>query len=89
MSRFYADISGGRGTATRQGHAASGIRGHVRGWQCGVRTVGRADGDIDIFEIYATGGSSGDSYGRLLGTVTIEDGTPTFTPHVFAHVFIG
>lgn len=74
MSRFYADISGGRGTTTRQGHAASGIRGHIRGWQSGVLVIGRAtgersaDGDHDVFEVYATSGS-GESERSLIGTV--------------------
>lgn len=70
MSRFYADISGGRGTATRQGHAASGIRGHVRGWTVGVRVSGRTMPENgDRFDIYATGGSSPDSSDTLIGTV--------------------
>ena len=72
MSRFYADISGGRGTATRQGHAASGIRGHIRGWSVGVKIIGRTMPEHepgDRFDIYATGGSSADSSDTLIGTV--------------------
>ena len=79
MSRFYADISGGRGTATRQGHAASGIRGHVRGWHVGVKVRGYAEGDSDEFAIYATGGSGNGHTDRLLGVVTLDaDGVPMF-----------
>ena len=79
MSRFYADISGGRGQATRQGHAASGIRGHVRGWRSGVKVHGYAEGEADEFAIYATSGSSGAVSDRLLGVVTADnDGIPRF-----------
>ena len=79
MSRFYADITGGRGTATRQGHAASGIRGHVRGWSCGVKVQGYAEGTADEFAIYSTSGSSGAGSDRLLGVVSLgDDGIPRF-----------
>ena len=79
MSRFYADITGGRGTATRQGHAASGIRGHVRGWRSGVKVRGYAEGEADEFAIYATSGSSGAGSDRLLGVVCLgDDGIPRF-----------
>ena len=75
MSRFYADISGGRGQATRQGHAASGIRGHVRGWTTGVKVIGHTsvdDDTVDVFDIYSTGGS-GSSGGGYIGHVTLDD----------------
>jgi hypothetical protein len=75
MSRFYADISGGRGTAIRQGHAASGIRGHICGWTSGVQVVGRVsvdDDTVDVFDIYATGGS-GSSGGGRIGIVTLDE----------------
>ena len=79
MSRFYANISGGRGQATRQGHAASGIRGHVRGWTIGVRVVGRAIESADTFDIYATGGSSSPFTDTLIGTIREgDDGRPLF-----------
>ncbi len=37
MSRFYADIQGNRGRATRCGSKGSGISGHIRGWNTGCR----------------------------------------------------
>ena len=64
MSRFYADIQGNRGEATRQGSKASGIRGHIRGWDsgaqvyCGVNSDGK-----DVVEVYLTRGSSGNCVG--------------------------
>jgi hypothetical protein len=81
MSRFYADITGGRGTATRQGHTASGIRGHIRGWRSGVSVVGRANGERDEFDVYATGGSGGYS-SRYIGVVYLDEssGAVEFVP---------
>ena len=32
MSRFYANIQGNRGEATRQGTTNSGLYGHISGW---------------------------------------------------------
>jgi hypothetical protein len=76
MSRFYADISGGRGTARREGHSASGIRANVRGHSSGVKVYGRAsngvgtDGqDVDIFDIFITGGSNGGQSDHFIGYV--------------------
>ena len=76
MSRFYADITGGRGTATRQGHAASGIRGHVRGWSSGVKVTGHAADTIDRFDIYVTSGSGGGFPDLYLGSVVDDEWHP-------------
>lgn len=85
MSRFYADITGGRGTATRQGHTASGIRGHIRGWQSGVKVYGRATGELDVFDIYATGGSGGGESDRFIGHVLRDaEGSVEFVPAEYA-----
>lgn len=66
MSRFYGSLRGGRGEATREGHAATGINGHIRGWDLGVRVDGfaveRAEGrgpERDGFDVTVTGGSHG------------------------------
>ncbi len=81
MSRFYADITGGRGTATRQGHAASGIRGHVRGWSSGVKVYGRALDSLDVFDIYITGGSGGGNADKFIGHAMRDDeGSIVFVP---------
>ena len=42
MAQFYASIQGNRGEATRMGTKASGIEGHIRGWNI--------DNTILIFE---------------------------------------
>lgn len=60
MSRFYASIQGSRGEATRQGTAASGIDGHIRGWDLGIRaSVFGGLADTDRFVVTVTGGSNG------------------------------
>jgi len=82
MSRFYADLHNGGKAVRRQGHSAHGIRADIRGWRVGVRVVGRADDDDtgmdDVFELYATGGSS-QSTDTLIGTIREgDDGRPVF-----------
>lgn len=61
MSHFYASIQGHRGEATRQGTKSSGISGHIRGWSIGAKVFCHYDPkrDIDIVEVYRTGGSNG------------------------------
>lgn len=84
MSRFYASISGSaQNDATRQGTPNSGIRGHVRGWEVGVKVAGFVDSEgQDCFRIYATGGSNGACPDKLLAIVKgnvgygISDGCP-------------
>jgi hypothetical protein len=52
------------------GSAASGIEGHIRGWNVGVRVEFRVDGEgRDVADIYRTGGSNGSSHGELIATV--------------------
>jgi len=67
MSRFYASIQGGRGEATRQGTAKSGIRGHIHGFHFGVSVHGRDGDEDDVFSIRLTGGIRGASQGVCLG----------------------
>jgi hypothetical protein len=85
MSQFYASIQGARGEATRTGGKSSGITGHVRGWDVGVLVRGRDDDGRDVFDVYATTGSSGAHLSKLLGSVSLsEDGRLTFEPAAFA-----
>lgn len=72
MSQFYASIQGQRGEATRQGGKPSGIQGHIRGWEVGIRVVGHYDAknDRDVFAVYRTGGSNGREAEEFLGIVT-------------------
>ncbi len=73
MARFYASISGqAPTTATRRGSKASGITGHIRGWDSGIRVEGsyNAETDADVFRVYATTGSNGNGSDRLIATIT-------------------
>lgn len=68
MSRFYGDLRGNRGEATRQGSKDSGIRSHTRGWNFGgvvIMTVDPETGE-DRMEVYATHGSNGYGQSKLL-----------------------
>jgi len=58
MARFYADIQGNRGEATRMGTPTSGIEGHIRGWDSGAKVVCHVDDNgQDVVCVYATHGS--------------------------------
>jgi hypothetical protein len=75
MSRFYAEIQGNRGRASRQGTPASGMWAHVRGWDVGVQVqcnVGH-DGQDSVW-IYLTRGSNGGiGSNKLIGLVHVGD----------------
>lgn len=73
MSRFYASIKGSRGEATRQGTPKSGITGHVRGWDFGIKVVGQDIDGTDKFWVYLTSGSSDKGKDKFIGTFTAED----------------
>lgn len=60
MARYYAEIQGNRGRASRLGTAKSGISGHIRGWNLGCAVeVSPSDLDEDTLYVYLTGGSNG------------------------------
>jgi hypothetical protein len=70
MSRFYADIKGKAGAASRIGSTNSGIHGHIRGWDLGVEVYGHDSNGSDEFEVWITGGSRGARKRRMIGTLT-------------------
>lgn len=73
MSRFYASIQGARGEATRQGHANTGITGHIRGWNIGARVDMSVDeAGNDVVRVFKTGGSS-DPHGTLIAEFSADD----------------
>jgi hypothetical protein len=74
MSHFYAQIQGNRGEATRGGSKDSGIFGHIRGWNVGVRVDVDHDANLgqDVAVVRKTGGSN-DSSGEVICYV-YEDG---------------
>ncbi len=86
MARFYAEIQGNRGDATRMGSAASGIYSHTRGWHTGARvdvddingTLVAEDGTGDRVDVKRTGGSNGgNAHNDSVGWV--DDGPAFFT----------
>ena len=72
MARFYASIEGNRGPATRMGSAASGMRGHVRGWDVGVEVIMRDEDGSDVCEVWRTGGSNGRSHRVLIARFYVD-----------------
>ena len=68
MAQFKADIKGSRGSVSRLGGKTSGITGHIRGWESGIRVEGHNDEALgDIFMIYQTSGSGFKSKDILIG----------------------
>ena len=68
MAQFYAEIQGNRGSVTRGGSKDSGIQGHIRGWNSGIRVEGHHEEDIgDIFLVYSTSGSNETTRDMLIG----------------------
>ena len=83
MARFYALIKGNRGAATRMGTPASGITGHIRGWNVGVRVEMGVDEDgQDVVRVYATGGSHDPGSTQLVAKVKAGLNGPLITRSV-------
>lgn len=68
MSRFYAEIQGTRGVASRCGDKRSGMWCHIRGWDvgCYVRITYDEKNDRDVVTVYRTGGSNGCNTGSSI-----------------------
>jgi len=75
MAHFYAEIQGNRGEATRVGTKQSGISGHIRGWNVGVRVscVFNEKTGKDEVHVRLTSGSGGHKSGKCLGVFTADD----------------
>ena len=74
MAKFYAEIMGGRGKASRTGTEKSAMWSHTRGWDSGIEINCEVIHGRDVIDVYATKGSSG-GYGKWkLGTLE-QDGT--------------
>ena len=59
MAHFYASIQGNRGEQTRTGTPHSGITGHIRDWNMGIRVIGSCDTEkASEFKVYLTKGSN-------------------------------
>lgn len=71
MSRFYTEIQGNRGGATRQGSEKSGIEGHIRGWDIGARvSMHTLPTGEDYVRVEITGGSRNPSCLEIIGNFT-------------------
>jgi hypothetical protein len=66
MAHFYASIQGNRGEATRLGSKASGITGHIRGWNVGARVDVIHEDGKDVVRVFKTTGSSGRGSSELI-----------------------
>lgn len=58
MARFIGTLKGNRGGTSRLGHATTGLRATVEGWNLGVEVEARVINDEDVFYIYKTEGST-------------------------------
>ena len=68
MAQFKAEIQGNRGSVSRLGHKTTGIKGHICGWDTGIRVEGHYDKELgDIFLVWQTGGSLGRTRETLIG----------------------
>ena len=60
MARFYGEMTGNRGTATREGTKESGFVAHIRGWNIGVQVDISVNSEgKDEVTVWLTGGSNG------------------------------
>jgi len=77
MARFYGDIKSDKGLVTKTGTAASGIMGHIRGWNIGMRVecsaedigTGKKKKEVDVCRVWKTEGSNNAAKGKLLAEV--------------------
>lgn len=80
MARFRGSVKGQRGEASRLGSKSSGLVVHANGWHTGVTVVLTCDpeaiGDVDMVQVYLTGGSG--SFDSIL-LATWREGEQTVT----------
>jgi hypothetical protein len=75
MARFYAEIQGNRGAASRMGTPNSGLSGHIRGWDVGVRVdCAVEDNDEDVIRVFRTAGSNGGRSDELIAELRSREG---------------
>ena len=74
MARFRGIVQGSRDAVSRLGGKAGGLDVSANGWRVGVRVQAHVDdNDRDVFEVFATGGSSPAYAERHIATVTLDD----------------
>lgn len=70
--RFWGSVLGykGGGTSTTEASRGgeTGIQGHIRGWNSGIKVVGSVDTVLgDCFNVFVTSGSNGGKRDVLVG----------------------
>jgi hypothetical protein len=78
MARFIGYVQGQAGETSRLGSPKSGITAEARGWDVGVKVIGRDIGGEDVFSVFSTSGSNGGASPVHLGNVKLVDGVPVF-----------
>jgi hypothetical protein len=73
MARFRGTVQGGRGAASKLGHATTGLTTTTNGWDIGVKVIARVADDKDTFDVYLTGGSNAGAREVFLGTFDEDD----------------
>jgi hypothetical protein len=73
MGRFYGEVQGSRGKASRVGGVKSGFWGHIRGWNIGVEVdcIVNKEGE-DVIQVWKTGGSNDGLHRVLIAQITEE-----------------
>lgn len=68
MAQFRGTIQGQKGEASRLGSKQSGFCATVDGWDAGIYVEARWDQTLgmDVFSVYATGGSNSRGGSRLI-----------------------
>lgn len=60
--------------ATRTGSKASGIQGHIRGWDTGVKVqIHTGTDDEDVVTVWRTGGLNSSGHDTLVAQFTSSD----------------
>ena len=73
MARFYGELQGSRGRASRLGTLTSGLQAHIRGWDIGVKVfcATNAAGKDEI-TVWRTGGSNAPGAQEIIALVTAK-----------------
>lgn len=77
MAQFLGEVQGSRGAVHRLGGKDSGMDTRCNGWNCGITVYAHTVDDVDIFEVYRTGGSDGGRDRKLIATIRSDEDEAT------------
>ena len=81
MARFRGTVRADGVDASRLGHVNSGLVTNCNGWDAGVEVIASAQGEIDCFNVWITGGSHNDAHKHLAGVLRcFKSGKREWTP---------